>query len=67
MATNNNSLMVVLDQHEYCFLYDRPSFPCLLTSLLDSPPTCDDTADELHLELAQEITRGLIGKAHQEL
>ena len=67
MTTNNNSLMVVLDDHEYCFLYDQPSFPSLLSTLLGETSSGAGSTIGFNREQAHEITRGLIGKAHQDL
>lgn len=60
--------MVVLENDEYCFLYDRPSFPELLESLLEyrTPPESEE-ARGLHSEHAREIARELIGEVHQDV
>ncbi len=63
----SNSLMVVLGSDEYCFLYDRPSFPELLESLLEFRNPPEEEPPGLDSEQAREIARELIGQAHQDL
>lgn len=60
--------MVVLEQDEYCFLYDWPSFPELLENLLEFPAK-EDASDGrgLNSDQAREIFRELIGRVHQEV
>ena len=63
----SNSLMVVLEGDEYCFLYDRPSFPELLESLLEFKTPPEEEVPGLDSEQAREIARELIGQAHRDL
>lgn len=65
MATEN-SLMVVLDREEYCFLYDQASLPEVLESLLAHDGIPESTPPGfLNADQAREIARGVIGRAHQ--
>ncbi|MGE3165024.1 MAG: hypothetical protein AB7O52_08965 [Planctomycetota bacterium] len=68
MKNSDRSVMVVLDREEYCFLYDRESFPELLEAILDHD---EDPANSppgfLHRDHAREIARGLLGQLHQSL
>ena len=57
--------MVVLDRDEYCFLYDLPSFPELLETLLEFPKPGSDNQAGMNADQAREIFRNLIGRAHQ--
>lgn len=68
MKSSERSVMVVLDREEYCFLYDRESFPELIETLLEQDE-CPELSPPgfLHREHAREIARGLIGEAHQSL
>lgn len=59
--------MVVLDQDEYCFLYDGHSFPELLESLLEFPAERTETDRGMNSDQAREIFRELIGRVHQEV
>ncbi len=63
--------MVILDREEYCFLYDRHSFPELLESLLDYGEDIDEmngnASTGLTSDQAREVARGLIGHVYQEL
>ena len=68
MAFSGNSLMVILDRDEYCFLYDRQSFPDLLESLLeyDRVPN-EENRRELNGEQAREVARSVIGHTYQQI
>ena len=64
----SNSLMVLLAKEEYCFLYDRPSLPDVLESLLDHREPPEETEPGyLNLEQAREVSRGLLVRAYREL
>ncbi len=68
MDSSENSLLVLLTKEEYYFLYDRPSFPELLESLLDHrapPEECSEGF--LNVIHTREIARGLISKNYQEI
>ena len=68
MDSCENSLLVLLNEEEYCFLYDDYSIPELLESLLgygDSPDT--ERPGNLHVGHSREIARGLIGRMYQEI
>ena len=68
MDPSENSLLVLLNEQEYCFLYDRHSFPELLESLLDYRKSADASEPgELNQNHSREIARGLIGRAYQEI
>ncbi len=65
---SNQSLMVILDREEYCYMYDADSVPDLLDTLLEqkSDPT-NVPQGFFHLDQAREVARGLIGKIYQQL
>lgn len=68
MVSSENSLLVLLNEEEYCFLYDRPSLPELLESLLEydeEPEEC--RPGKLHVGHSREITRDLLGRLYQEI
>lgn len=66
--TTENSLMVVLDREEYCFLYDRGSLPELLEAILVHDAAPDSVPPGfLNVDHAREIARGLIGRAYQQI
>ena len=68
MGSSENSLLVLLNEQEYCFLYDRFSFPELLESLLEyrqNPASAEP--GQLHRAHSREIARGLIGRNYQEI
>ena len=44
MTPDQNSLMVILDTDEYCFLYDPTSFPELIECLLDEGKSSEESA-----------------------
>lgn len=68
MNATEHSVMVVLDREEYCFLYDRGSFPDLLETLLEHDSHPDSSPPGfLHGDHVREIARGLIGSAHQSI
>ncbi|MFQ5654435.1 MAG: hypothetical protein ACE5GW_06860 [Planctomycetota bacterium] len=68
MFESENSLMVIMDREEFCFLYDRPSLPELLESLLDyGVDPREAKAGDLTTDHTREIARGLIGRAFQEI
>ena len=67
MESTTNSLMVVLGREEYCFLYDKPSFPELLESLLEFDSIEENEPTGLTGDQAREIARGLIGRTYQEI
>ena len=68
MATRASSLMVVLDQEEYCWLYDGSSFPDVLEELLRCRRAPDDAEPGfLHVDQARHISRGLLARAYQEI
>lgn len=60
--------MVILDREEYCFLYDRESFPEVLEAILehDGDPATS-TPGFFHRDHAREIARGLLGNLHQTI
>ncbi len=68
MDSSENSLLVLLSKEEYYFLYDRPSFPELLESLLEhrAPPE-ERQEGYLNVIHSREIARGLISKNYQEI
>ena len=64
----SNSLMVVLDKEEYCFLYDRLSLPDVIESLLDHHEVPEETEQGyLDVEQAREVSRGLLSRAYQDI
>lgn len=65
--SENNSVMVILDDEEYCFLYDDPSFPEMLESLMQYEARPHESSVGLHCDAAREIARDLLGTAHQDL
>ncbi len=67
MAFSGNSLMVILDRDEYCFLYERESFPELLESLLEYDDSSEEPTGGLNGDQAREIARGLIGHIYQTI
>ena len=68
MDSSGSSLMVVLEGEEYCYLYDTPSFPDVLESLLEHRRSPDEAPPGfLHVEQARQIARGLIGRTYQEI
>ena len=68
MDSSENSLLGLLTKEEYYFLYDRPSFPELLESLLEhrAPPE-EREEGFLTVNHSREIARGLISKNYQEI
>lgn len=65
---SSNSLMVVLDKEEYCFLYDIPSFPDVLESLLEHRDSPEETEPGyLDVEQAREVSRGILCRAYQDI
>ncbi len=68
MESSASSLMVVLENEEYCYLYDRPSFPDLLEALLDHRQRAGDSGGQgLDIDQAHEIARRLIHRTYQEI
>ena len=64
----SNSLMVVLDKEEYCFLYDRPSLPDVIESLLENRDKPEQVEEGyLDVDQALEVSRGILSKAYQQL
>ncbi len=67
MGSSASSLMLVLDNEEYCYLYDRPSFPDVLEALLEHRHRLNGAATGLDRERAHEVALTLIGRAYKEL
>ncbi len=68
MGSSASSLMVVLEGEEYCFLYDTPSFPELLESLLETRRRPEDTPSGfLNVDQAREVARSVIGSTYQQI
>ena len=68
MGSSASSLMVVLEGEEYCFLYDEPSFPELLETLLETKRRPENTPHGLlNVDQAREVARSLIGKTYSEI
>lgn len=68
MGFSENSLLVLLNKDEYYFLYDRPSFPELLESLLDYTELPEKSRPgQMNVAHSREIARGLISRAYQEI
>ena len=68
MGSSASSLMVVLEGEEYCFLYDTPSFPELLESLLQTTRLPENTPTGLlNVDQAREVARSVIGKTYSEI
>ncbi len=68
MGSSENSLLVLLNDQEYYFLYDRPSLPELLESLLEYGESPEKARPgQLHMAHSREIARGLISRAYQEI
>ncbi len=59
---------MLLSKEEYYFLYDRPSFPELLESLLQYRAAPEERQEGyLNVDHTREIARGLISKNYQEI
>ncbi len=68
MASSDSSLLVLLKNEEYCFLYDRQSVPELLESLLAFDGEPESAAeDRLDIVNSREVARGLLGRVYQEI